>query len=597
MAALALLRCRSHRFDWCRRATAGCATGRRAASARDVAPRRPIASCRRVVRRRTAKAARFRRRGRRATGRAAGAAAAPARAPRGAHQRAADALSAPCDAPSASSPLGDSRRVPRRHEVPRGRRSRRPRAQRARGAILGAARDEVAPPAAIRRFAPAVRRSGAAAASPARRADLQPAPRPRRRAPRRCRAARTAASPTSRWSAWSTASGRRRRRQPLPVVGAAPGARAGRRTGSARGGAGGVRRSAAPAARVRSSSRPSRSTMRRSCARRRCRGARRRCAVDRASTGLRGALRAGGRAAGALRRESRRPRRRRCAGRAQRRRCRRRSGPVPPRLRRHRVDRYARCPFKYFAATCWPRGRAARTGADGAGARHVRPRSVPTFFAVERARRRRSLRRLPRRARCSPSVVDAPSQRLPPSERALERAALLGSIAGAGLGERVFRFEAARPHVVVERLLEVALDGDSRSVPGAGRSTARHGRPHRPARRRHAAAPRLQDRQGAGRARAAADAGLRALRRTRLHGHRGRTWPVAEAGYLAFGRAETRRVGRLGREARRRLARRASAFANVTRIESGAFPVAPTTRTCQFCGFAAVCRKDYVGDE
>ncbi len=36
----------------------------------------------------------------------------------------------------------------------------------------------------------------------------------------------------------------------------------------------------------------------------------------------------------------------------------------------------------------------------------------------------------------------------------------------------------------------------------------------------------------------------------------------------------------------------------VERIESGAFPVKPHNPfRCQFCDYASVCRKDYVGDE
>ena len=36
----------------------------------------------------------------------------------------------------------------------------------------------------------------------------------------------------------------------------------------------------------------------------------------------------------------------------------------------------------------------------------------------------------------------------------------------------------------------------------------------------------------------------------------------------------------------------------VDRIEEGAFPVTPVEpHMCIFCGFAAVCRKDYVDDE
>ena len=58
------------------------------------------------------------------------------------------------------------------------------------------------------------------------------------------------------------------------------------------------------------------------------------------------------------------------------------------------------------------------------------------------------------------AVVDEVISRLPPSERALERTRLLGSAVGSGLGERVFRFEAARTAPITERLLEYSLDGE-----------------------------------------------------------------------------------------------------------------------------------------
>ena len=42
----------------------------------------------------------------------------------------------------------------------------------------------------------------------------------------------------------------------------------------------------------------------------------------------------------------------------------------------------------------------------------------------------------------------------------------------------------------------------------------------------------------------------------------------------------------------------AEARAVADAVEAGIFPVAPDDLfTCNYCGFAAVCRKDYVGDE
>jgi RecB family exonuclease len=85
----------------------------------------------------------------------------------------------------------------------------------------------------------------------------------------------------------------------------------------------------------------------------------------------------------------------------------------------------------------------------------------------------------------------------------------------------------------------------------------------------------------------------------RLAGHRGRSWQLSEAVYLAFkgprrvvplftsdaGRAET-------------LARAQQRLADaVDAIERGEFPPSPDdVFRCDACTFQSVCRKDYVGD-
>jgi hypothetical protein len=84
-----------------------------------------------------------------------------------------------------------------------------------------------------------------------------------------------------------------------------------------------------------------------------------------------------------------------------------------------------------------------------------------------------------------------------------------------------------------------------------------------------------------------------------LEGHRGRSWKVAAAGYVAF--KEKDAFVPLGRttpletaiaEGQERL------LAAVNGIERGEFPVRPDEPfRCQWCGYAGVCRKDYVGDE
>ena len=178
---------------------------------------------------------------------------------------------------------------------------------------------------------------------------------------------------------------------------------------------------------------------------------------------------------------------------------------------------------------------------------------------------------------------------------------LLGSAVAAGLGERAFRFEAAQAQALVARELEVPLDGEYTLGPEA-----------RPIRLRGTAdridllgdgTLRLVDYKTgkASNARELLQVKIYgALAETRLRGRLGRTWTVADAGYLAFGRGDDLFAAVITPETRAEVLATAGAeaVAVAEAVEGGAFPVAPDDLfTCNFCGFAAVCRKDYVGDE
>jgi hypothetical protein len=85
-----------------------------------------------------------------------------------------------------------------------------------------------------------------------------------------------------------------------------------------------------------------------------------------------------------------------------------------------------------------------------------------------------------------------------------------------------------------------------------------------------------------------------------LEGHGGRAWRVAEAGYVAFGERDVFRplgsgpggVDQALADGQQRL------LAAVEGIERGEFPPRPDEPyLCTYCAYAAVCRKDYVGDE
>jgi CRISPR/Cas system-associated exonuclease Cas4 (RecB family) len=203
----------------------------------------------------------------------------------------------------------------------------------------------------------------------------------------------------------------------------------------------------------------------------------------------------------------------------------------------------------------------------------------------------------------------------------LERTRLLGSAVGSGLGERVFRFEAARPTAITERLLEYSLDGeyllpmteaDPKPDSGSDADAAPPPEARTRAVRLRATADRIDlladgtmrviDYKTGKASTAASSIQLPVYKlcaEERLDMHRGRRWRVSEAGYLAFGRPEPFvPVVSPGDEAQKKVTTAIARVIDVVdRIESGAFPVTPAEpHLCMFCGYAAVCRKDYVDD-
>jgi RecB family exonuclease len=200
------------------------------------------------------------------------------------------------------------------------------------------------------------------------------------------------------------------------------------------------------------------------------------------------------------------------------------------------------------------------------------------------------------------AVVDRALGELPQAEGALERTRLLGSPAAAGLGDAVMRMEAERPTPVVERLLEYELKGefairtadDERTVALRGKADRldlladgtfrlidyKLGWP--PDRRKALQLPIYS-----------------ICAEQQLRPYRGRNWTMSEAAYLAF--KGPRRVVPLFQnppdrekvlaEAQDRLVK------TIDAIAAGQFPPTPDdVYRCETCSYAAVCRKDYVGE-
>jgi ATP-dependent helicase/nuclease subunit B len=200
------------------------------------------------------------------------------------------------------------------------------------------------------------------------------------------------------------------------------------------------------------------------------------------------------------------------------------------------------------------------------------------------------------------AVVDRALEHLPMAEAGLERTRLLGSPAAAGLGEAVLRMEAERPIAVVERLLEYRLKGDFTFVAADGpRTIALRGTADRLDLLEDGTFRLIDYKLGwpPQRGRALQLPIYSLCAEQRLAGHKGRSWQLGEAAYLAF-KGPKRVVplfasagdrAKVLAEAQQRLAD------TIEAIERGEFPPTPDdVWRCETCSFASVCRKDYVGD-
>jgi RecB family exonuclease len=199
-------------------------------------------------------------------------------------------------------------------------------------------------------------------------------------------------------------------------------------------------------------------------------------------------------------------------------------------------------------------------------------------------------------------VVDRALARLPEAEAGLERPRLLGSSAAAGLGEAVFRMEAERPVAVVERLLEHKLEGRFTVRTEAGdREVALKGKADRLDLLSDGSFRLIDYKLGwpPDRNRALQLPIYSLCAETQLAGRHGRTWKLGEAAYLAF-KGPKRVVPLFTTPADRDkvlLKARERLVSTIDAIERGEFPPAPDdVYRCETCSFAAVCRKDYVGD-
>jgi RecB family exonuclease len=268
-----------------------------------------------------------------------------------------------------------------------------------------------------------------------------------------------------------------------------------------------------------------------------------------------------------------------------------------------RMERYLECPFKYFAAHVLklPEERDEQAWMTPLERGHFVHEVFESFFAEWQKAGRGAITtaNVADAVLLFDAVAETHLAKLPEGDRALERTLLLGSAAAAGFGERAFAFEIEDAVPVVERLLEYELEDTFTFADGG---TTRQVRLRSKADR----IDLLQD----GTLRIVDYKIGRAPERRRalqlpiygvcaqqaLAGRQGRSWTVARAGYIAFREktafSEMPHVEKALAEGQVKL------LAVIDAVERGEFPVQPDEPfLCNWCAYAGVCRKDYVGDE
>ena len=270
------------------------------------------------------------------------------------------------------------------------------------------------------------------------------------------------------------------------------------------------------------------------------------------------------------------------------------------------LERYQECPFRFFAADVLrleeapedepalsPRARGRFIHEvfqrffeawDGGG----HPAITPDRFDV---------------ARSLFEEVAAPLlAQLPEAEAGIERARLFGSAIAVGVVDVVLGLEASRPAEVEERWLERRFEGEF-TLGAEGRRVLLKG-----------VADRV-DLLAGDRLRVvdyksgyppdtkrALQVPIYALcAQETLVRRDGRPWVIDDASYVAFSGRRTLvpvlKAGAGDHDATLTAARQ-RLFAVLDGIAAGDFPPRPhETRTCTYCAYASVCRKDYVGDE
>jgi RecB family exonuclease len=283
------------------------------------------------------------------------------------------------------------------------------------------------------------------------------------------------------------------------------------------------------------------------------------------------------------------------------------AGPYrPPSYAVSSLERYLECPFRYFAE------RVLRLEEDPDDAASMTPKELGIFvhevfeaFFKEWSRLGKhgiTPEDLPEARAVFQETVEPLLNALPRDEAAVQRTRLLGSAADEGLAEAVFQIEAEWQTPVIERYLEhplegefeIAADEETRRVSLRGKADRIDLLADGTFRIIDYKLTRAPERKLALQLPIYSVCTAQHLRETT-----GKTWEPGQAGYIAFG-TDRRFVPMLGRgQDKDAILRDAQArlLDTIDAIERGEFPPRPVdTHMCIRCPYAAVCRKDYVGD-
>ena len=275
------------------------------------------------------------------------------------------------------------------------------------------------------------------------------------------------------------------------------------------------------------------------------------------------------------------------------------------------LERYLECPFKYFASYVLrlPEERAAESGLTPQERGQFLHAVFEMFFDEWQAGARGAITtgNVAEAVALFERIAEAQLATLSDSDRALETTHLLGSAAAPGLAERAFAFEIEQGGDVLERLLEHELEGEFLfAAPGAPRKVKLRAKADRIDLMSDGTLRIVDYKLGRapkpGRALQLPVYGVCAEQS--LSGRHDRAWTLGRAGYVAFKEKNAFvSLGRAGSSDPASLrdaveAGQARLLAAIDGIERGEFPPRPDEPfLCTRCGYAPVCRKDYVGDE